>query len=126
MQLDHVTIRTRDIAGTREFFETVFDLTEGPRPAKIQGIPGHWLYANGAPLVHIIGSPGYGVGHPAEAIDHVGFRLEGYQAFRTKLERLNVRYSKMDLPEIQERRLFFHAPGGPLLEAVFSEPLPQE
>jgi hypothetical protein len=31
----------------------------------------------------------------------------------------------MDLADIGERRLFFHAPGGPLLEAVFSEPVPQ-
>jgi glyoxylase I family protein len=31
----------------------------------------------------------------------------------------------MDLAELQERRLFFRAPGGPLLEAVFSESVPQ-
>jgi len=31
----------------------------------------------------------------------------------------------MDLVDIQERRLFFRAPGGPLLEAVFSEAVPQ-
>jgi len=31
----------------------------------------------------------------------------------------------MDLADLQERRLFVHAPGGPLLEAVFSEPVSQ-
>ena len=36
-----------------------------------------------------------------------------------------VRYSLMDLAELQERRVFFHAPGGPLLEGVFSEPVPE-
>ena len=126
MHLDHVTIRTHDIAGTRAFFETVFDLKEGERPQAIQRIPGHWLYAEGRPLVHIIGSNGMGLSHPAEAIDHVGFRLEGYADFWAKLERLGIRYSTMDLADLQERRLFFRAPGGPLLEAVFSESVPEE
>ena len=125
MHLDHVTIRTRDLEATRSFFLTVFDLKEGERPFTIQRIPGHWLYAGDHPLVHIIGSQGYGLDRSAEAIDHVGLRLEGYAAFRGKLDRLGIRYSLMDLADLQERRLFFRAPGGPLLEAVFSEPVPQ-
>ena len=125
MKLDHVTIRTRDLQATRSFFLTVFDLEEGERPLAIQRIPGLWLYSEGHPLVHIIGSQGSGIDRAAEAIDHVGLRLEGYPEFRKKLDRLGIRYSPMDLAELQERRLFFHAPGGPLLEAVFSEPVPQ-
>jgi catechol 2,3-dioxygenase-like lactoylglutathione lyase family enzyme len=125
MNLDHVTIRTRDLPATRSFFLTVFGLEEGERPLAIRRIPGHWLYSEGRPLIHLIGSRGYGVGRPAEAIDHVGLRLEGYAAFRQKLDQLGIRYSTMDLADLQERRLFFHAPGGPLLEAVFSEPVPQ-
>src|SRR6266404_1513029 len=124
MKLDHITIRTRDLPATRSFFLTVFDLEEGERPLAIRRIPGHWLYSEGHPLVHIIGSQGDGATRSAEAIDHVGLRLQGYADFRTKLDRLGVRYSTMDLADLQERRLFFHAPGGPLLEAVFSEPVP--
>ncbi len=125
MNLDHVTIRTRDLQATRSFFLTVFGLEEGERPLAIRRIPGHWLYSEGRPLIHIIGSQGQGTGRPAEAIDHVGLRLEGYAAFRQKLDQLGIRYSTMDLADLQERRLFFRAPGGPLLEAVFSEPVPQ-
>lgn len=124
MQLDHVTIRTADIDGTRVFFETVFDLVIGERPAAIRHIPGCWLYAEGKPIAHIIGSRGMSFARAAEAIDHVGFRLEGYAAFRARLDRLAIPYSTMDLADIGERRLFLHAPGGPLLEAVFSEPVP--
>ncbi len=122
MHIDHVTIRTRDIETTRDFFVDLFDLKEGTRPKSIQRIPGYWLYANDQPIVHIIGAYGGGTEPQAEAIDHVGLRLEGYSAFRKKLEDLNIDYSAMDLPEISERRLFFRAPGGPLLEAVFSGP----
>ena len=126
MKLDHVTIRTRDLQAARSFFLSVFDLREGERPLAIQRrIPGHWLYSEGHPLVHIIGSQGSGFDRSAEAIDHVGLRLEGYAEFRNKLDQLGIRYTPMDLADIGERRLFFHAPGGPLLEAVFSEPVPQ-
>src|SRR3981189_3541061 len=125
MKLDHVTIRTRDLQATRSFFLKVFDLKEGERPLAIQRIPGHWLYSNGHPLVHIIGSQGYGIDRAAEAIDHVGLRMEGYAEFRQKLDHFGIRYSTMDLAGSQGRRLFFHTPGGPLLEAVFSEFVPQ-
>ena len=125
MKLDHVTIRTRDLQAARSFFLRVFDLEEGERPLAIQRIPGHWLYSEGHPLVHIIGSQGSGFDCSAEAIDHVGLRLEGYAEFRSKLDQLGIQYSTMDLADIAERRLFFRAPGGPLLETVFSEPVPQ-
>jgi catechol 2,3-dioxygenase-like lactoylglutathione lyase family enzyme len=125
MNLDHVTIRTRDLQATRSFFLTVFDLEEGERPLAIRRIPGHWLYSEGRPVVHIIGSQGNGTDRAAEAIDHVGLRMQGYADFRQKLDRLGIRYTPMDLADLQERRLFFHAPGGSLLEAVFSEPVPQ-
>ena len=123
MQLDHVTIRTRDIARTRAFFVGVFDLEPGPRPAAIERIPGCWLYSEGKPLVHIIGSGGNGLNPAAEAIDHVGLRMTDYAGFRARLDRMQILYSAMDLADIQERRLFLNAPGGPLLEAVFSEPV---
>ena len=126
MKLDHVTIRTGDLETTRDFFLKVFDLTEGERPLAIKRrIPGHWLYSEGHPLVHIIGSQGQGIDRAAEAIDHVGFRMQRYAEFRNKLDQIGIRYSTMDLADLEERRLFFRAPGGPLLEAVFSEPVPQ-
>jgi hypothetical protein len=52
-------------------------------------------------------------------IDHAGFRLEDYRGTREKLDRLAIRYQTMDLPDLDERRLFIHTPGGILLELVF-------
>src|SRR5258706_12650643 len=124
MKPDHVTIRTRDLQAARSFFLEVFDLEEGERPRAIQRIPGHWLYSEGHPLVHIIGSQGYGIDRAAEAIDHVGLRMEGYAAFRNKLDQLGIRYTPMDLADIGERRPFFYAAGRPPPEAVFSETVP--
>lgn len=125
MHLDHVTVRTRDLQGTRAFFLEVFDeLEERERPKAIHRIPGHWLYAGDKPIVHLIGSNGRGLDGAAEAFEHIGIHLDGYADFRAKLETLGIRYSTMDLPELGERRLFFRTPSGPLLEAVFHEAMP--
>lgn len=117
MQLDHATLRTSDLVGTRAFFMALFDLVDGPRPAAIHRIPGCWLYAGDEPVVHLIG--GHGAGTGGDGWDHVGFRLTGYAAFRDKLVQMGIPFGPMDLPDIDERRLFFRAPGGALIEAVF-------
>ncbi|HEV7326914.1 MAG TPA: glyoxalase [Bosea sp. (in: a-proteobacteria)] len=126
MHLDHVTFRTADVAGAAQFLRAVFDLDEGERPQSIRHIPGAWLYAQGKPVVHLIGSGrGFypeGFGPTLEAIDHVGFHRDDYDAFRTRLERLGVPHSLMDLPEIAERRIFLRLPSGPLIEVVFDDP----
>lgn len=119
MQLDHVTLRTRDLVATREFFLTVFELEDRPRPRAIRHIPGHWLYAGDNPIVHLIGTRAMGLNTAPEAWDHVGFRLQNYDAFRARLQRLGIAFAPMDLPELRERRLFLNAPCGQLIEAVF-------
>lgn len=119
MQLDHATLRTRNLPRTLAFFVEVFGLVERPRPRAIRAIPGHWLYAGDDPIVHLIGSHGLGPYHSPEAWDHVGFRLKGYADFRARLDGLGIAYSTMDLEELDERRLFLRAPCGQLIEAVF-------
>ncbi|MDP9079044.1 MAG: glyoxalase [Bacteroidota bacterium] len=127
MHIDHTTIRTSKLEQTKDFFLKVFDIKVGSRPARIAAnILGYWLYFDDAPLIHLIQS--YPDGRPvkesaSEAIDHTGFSMEGYDAFKDKLDSLGILYSPMDLPEIGERRLFFYTPTGILLETVFREPV---
>lgn len=117
--LDHVTLRTHDLEGTRAFLEALLPLRPGPRPDF--PFPGYWLYAGDEPLVHLIPGGAGPVDRRGEAIDHVAFRLTGYEAFRQKLEGLGVAYSRMDLPGLGERRLFVRTPAGILLELVFRD-----
>lgn len=119
MQLDHVTLRTADLEGTRQFLQDLLGLTVGYRPDF--GFAGYWLYSRDGPIVHLIPGGGRAVGRDAETIDHIGFRLEGYEAFRQKLDRNEIPYSTMDLAELGERRLFVRTPGAILLELVFRE-----
>ena len=56
-----------------------------------------------------------------ETIDHVGFRLADHDGMRRKLDGLGIRYSRMELPELGERRLFIRTPTKILLELVFRD-----
>ena len=114
MNLDHVTLRTADLEGTRSFLERVLDLKPGYRPGF--SFPGYWLYAGGEPIVHLIPGRSSRVDRSGETIDHAGFRLEGYSKYREKLDVLDIHYSTMDLPELNERHLFVRTPTGILLE----------
>lgn len=117
--LDHVTLRTHDLEATRIFFETVLELKPGYRPNF--SFPGYWLYAGEEPIVHLIPGNGGLVDQLGETIDHVGFRLDGYETMRSRLNELHINYTRMDLAELGERRLFIHTPTGILVELIFRE-----
>lgn len=119
MILDHVTLRTRDLAATKDFLESLFSVKPGYRPDF--PFPGYWLYAGGEPVIHLIPAHSGASDAGGEAIDHVGFRLEDYGAYRAKLDGMGIKYSRMDMPELGERRLFVRTPGGILLELVFRD-----
>jgi catechol 2,3-dioxygenase-like lactoylglutathione lyase family enzyme len=117
--LDHATLRTQDLEGTRAFLETVLDLKPGYRPAF--SFPGYWLYAAGEPIVHLIPGRGGPVDRGGETIDHVAFRLADHDGMRARLEakfagaaqRLPAR--RVSQPEDIANAVLF----GILLELVF-------
>jgi catechol 2,3-dioxygenase-like lactoylglutathione lyase family enzyme len=114
--LDHVTLRTSDLEGTRDFIETVLGFKPGYRPAF--GFPGYWLYDGAEPIVHLIPGRGGAVDRSGETIDHVAFRIDDYDGMRRRLDNLAIVYSRMELRELNERRLFIRTPAGVLLELV--------
>jgi len=120
--LDHVTLRTNDLEGTRAFLEAVLDLRPGYRPAF--SFPGYWLYVDGEPVVHLIPGHGGPVDRTGETIDHVGFRLADHDGMRRRLDGLGIPYSRMELPELGERRVFIRTPTKILLELVFRDSKP--
>lgn len=123
MHIDHTTLRTTNIEATRDFFLTVFDLTIGKRPENIErSIPGYWLYADGNPIVHIIKADirfHQSKNSATEEIDHTAFFMSGFSEFKSKLDKLGIEYSLMELKDIDEKRIFLHTPTGILLETVF-------
>src|SRR5258705_3595775 len=82
IKLDHATLRTSDLEGTRNFLEAVLDLTLGYRPAF--PFPGYWLYADGEPIVHIIPGRGGRVDRSGETSDHLRLWHSGFERYSHK------------------------------------------
>lgn len=124
MKLDHVTIRTHQLALNRDFLTSVLPLVEGPRPASIiAAIDGHWLYFKDWPLVHLIKSAvDPNTEQQAEAIDHFAFVLDmDYKEFKEKLNQLNIPFERNHTPELKRKRIFFHTPTKILIETIFEK-----
>jgi catechol 2,3-dioxygenase-like lactoylglutathione lyase family enzyme len=121
--MNHFTILTDDVAGTIRFYGELLDLTEGPRPPF--DFPGAWLYAKGAPILHVIG------GQPraqlrAGVIDHMAFSATGLAATVAKLASRGIAYDLRRLVGGRQWQLFFHDPNGARVELDFAadEPAP--
>jgi catechol 2,3-dioxygenase-like lactoylglutathione lyase family enzyme len=108
MQLDHSTIVTKHLEAARHFFCVVVGMTEGPRPPfKVNG---HWLYADGRPVIHLVEATLPGVdGRASPRIDHVAFRVNDAGRWKTLVDRLrsnDVPFSVTHLPLANEVQLF--------------------
>lgn len=132
-RLDHFTLRTDKLAATQAFFENVAGLQPGPRPHF--AFPGAWLYAQGAPILHLAeldpndtelqrylgassGQSGSGM------LDHVSLRCTGLPAFEARLRQLGVDYAPRTVPQVQEHQIFVIDPNGIRIEFIFSSSEP--
>jgi catechol 2,3-dioxygenase-like lactoylglutathione lyase family enzyme len=127
MQLDHATIFTADLETARSFFCDVAGLTEGPRPPF--GARGHWLYANGRAVIHLVGAAAQGsAGHASPRIDHAAFRMDDLCEWEALLERLRVHrvsYRLTEVPVARELQLFVELVPGVVVEFVTISPAPR-
>ena len=120
MHLDHATIVTADLDAARRFFVDVVGLEDGPRPPF--GIRGHWLYAAGRPVVHLVDATiPTRAGRAAPRIDHIAFRIETaaeWQALLGRLHAAEVRYQLAEVPFADECQLFVALASGVVVEFV--------
>ena len=130
LTINHFSIRTTDLEGSRRFYADVLGLTVGPRPAF--PFPGVWMYrgdhgdvANA--VVHIIGVDekeglaGY-LGERDESlrgtgtIDHVAFFADGLAAMLAHLRELGVTFRQRTVPDIGLHQVFLDDPNGCVIE----------
>lgn len=102
--LDHVNIRTAELARTTDFFTEVLGLTVGWRPAF--PFPGAWLYVGDKDVVHLVE-----VSRPAEpskgsALDHFAFAIDDYEAAEGALTAHGMAFQPLVSPEGGIRQLF--------------------
>ena len=120
----HVTLLSDDIDATRDFYCETLGLREGERPPL--PFPGHWLYGDDGPLVHIADRAVYlaharaiGLPEPPAAgppIDHIAFAASDYEEASGRLERGGVSAVRNSVPGVGLRQLFFCDPDGVRIE----------
>lgn len=114
--LDHVNIRTSNLASLDDFYRKVLGLERGPRPAFSFG--GTWLYCGERAAVHLVERAEQP--HVEEVrIEHFAFRAQGLADFLAHLRSLDVPYTLADVPGNVIRQVNIHDPDGNHIEIAF-------
>ncbi|HEX7969802.1 MAG TPA: VOC family protein, partial [Stellaceae bacterium] len=119
-QLNHVTVRTDDLEGTRDFYSDVLGLQEGARPPL--AFPGYWLYCGEQAVVHLVprsGAIGAGDGRDTGNFDHVAFVAADFEGMRTRFKKLGIAFNEREVPGIRLRQLFLQDPNKVMIELNF-------
>ena len=119
-ELNHVTVRTKEMERTREFYVNVLGMTVGFRPDL--GFPGYWLYVGKSPVVHLVPeSNGIGAGPSEDTgnFDHVAFLAQDYDATSRHLRALGLEFRSNDVPAARLRQLFLTDPNRVMIELNF-------
>jgi catechol 2,3-dioxygenase-like lactoylglutathione lyase family enzyme len=119
-QLNHVTVRTDDLEGTRDFYREVLGLKDGLRPPL--AFPGYWLYCGEQAVVHLVPrSAGIGAseGDATGNFDHVAFTAEDFEGMRARLARFGLAFRENEVPGIRLRQLFVRDPNQVMIEINF-------
>ena len=97
--LQHVSIRSRDLARARDFYERLLGLEAAPRPEL--GFPGAW-YGIGAGQLHLIAHEKL-----MEGIDptdpHFALEVESLEAVRRELQAQAIPYLDFGGPQLWVR-----------------------
>jgi catechol 2,3-dioxygenase-like lactoylglutathione lyase family enzyme len=94
-RLDHVNVRTANLAGMTEWYERVLGMRSGQRPPF--SFPGAWLYLGDHPAVHLVGVAMRPEGKDPR-VEHFAFRATGLEEFLARLKRDGERHDMRIVP----------------------------
>ena len=121
--LDHVNIRTADLARTRAFFIDVLGLEEGWRPPF--PFPGAWLYADGKDVVHLVGVEAPLGESAASSLDHFAFDIADYDEALRRVKATGLRFYELATPGTTVRQIFVKDANGVTIELNFKGAAPR-
>ena len=120
-RMEHLLVLTDDIEGTKDFYCRALGLEVGERPPL--EFPGHWLYVEGVPCIHVADRDAYtahserlGIPASPDAVDHVAFNGNDYAEAVARLEREGVEATTNAVPGAGLRQLFLEDPNGLKIE----------
>ena len=102
--LDHVNIRTTQLARTQAFFTGVLGLTVGWRPDFAFG--GAWLYAGDKDVVHLVEVSRAGAATRGSSLDHFAFAIDDYEDAERRLQAAGMAYEPAVAPNGGIRQMF--------------------
>lgn len=108
----------------KTFYCDVMDLRVGFRPEFKQS--GYWLYAGTVPVVHLYEAVGTDIRATGvtSVYDHVAFHCTDLADVRSRLERLSVPYSIVELAHSGEFQIAVIDPAGHKLEFIVAPSQP--
>lgn len=112
--LDHINIRTADLAATKAVFIDVLGLTEGWRPPF--PFPGAWLYAGEKDVVHLVQVDQPAASSEGSALDHFAFEISDYDEALRRVEASGLKFRTTVTPGTSVKQLFVRDPNGVTLE----------
>ena len=115
-QLDHVNLRTANLAGMTAFYRDVLGFAEGPRPPFEFG--GAWLYCSGQAAVHLVEVERQPATQEPQ-LEHFAFQAEGMADFLARLRGAGVAYEIRVVPEFEIRQVNIFDPDGNHLHIDF-------
>lgn len=117
-KLDHVNIRTADLAGMIAFYERVMGMKQGPRPGF--DFPGAWMYVGDQAVVHLVGTAESPSPYrPDQRLEHYALRATGLGEFLAHLRAHRVAYTCRILPDFHVRQVNIHDADGNHLHIDF-------
>lgn len=127
--LDHCSIRTLKLEESRDFYVNVLGMYEGDRPAF--PFPGHWLYVDGRPVIHLVGidpdDPSGLMGYlggdidpeslvGSAAFDHIAFRATDSPELIERVKKYDIHYRERLVPNMDLHQIFVEDPNGITVE----------
>ena len=102
--LDHINIRTADLAATKAFLIDVLGLAEGWRPPF--PFPGAWLVEVDRPAADSAGS----------SLDHFAFDIADYDDALARVEKTGQTFRATTTPGTSVKQIFVRDPNGVTIE----------
>jgi catechol 2,3-dioxygenase-like lactoylglutathione lyase family enzyme len=91
-RLDHVNVRTANLAGLSRFYTDVLGMRQGERPPL--GFPGAWLYAGEQAVIHLVGVTEQPEPEGELRLEHFAFSARGLGEFLARLKQLGVDFKQ--------------------------------
>jgi len=114
--LDHVNIRTANLAAMTQFYEDIMGMRSGPRPNFKFG--GAWHYSGDRASVHLVEVPRQPAGTEPK-VEHFAFRAFGFAPFLDRLRRADLPYNISVVPGLNIRQVNIYDPDGNHIEVQF-------